>query len=698
MLVGGGELHDRWESLLAVRAPLSRGIQRFTGISQAMVDEAPPAPIVLPELAELHARPRARRPQRRVRPPRARARPSSAPAWRGPTPPVLCTVALARRLHPLARQRKLRAAGRVARDRGRGHPPRAGRRRDVRARVLRAVPAAVRARADGRATRSRCCARRARAAGARGRPTAPRRASAARTAGCPTSRTSPTSPASTSCATPRARPLYVGKSVRVRSRARAHFAAVVDRERLGRRRPRRSSTSTRSPSSARCCSRAGWSRRLRPPGNARLKQRSRPLRLPALPPGHRRSRCSRWRTAPAEGRGVSRRPAARPRDGRRAARAAQLAVRPAPLRARPAAARSGRAPTGRWGAACRRAWATSTRTSTAAASTRRSRCSAGAATAARALLAHVDAQMRAAAAAERFERAAWLRRRRERLSWLLERLGDDGARRTPGRGSCSPPTRRARATTRCGWSAGASSTGGRWATSTTSPSARAPRCAAATARGTVACLSPDEVSEARIVSTWLDRNPSPALDLTGGADRERLSRLGAANLTSSPVRGIRSGSTRRCGSQLRIEDGVAPAAPGARDPSSPGLTRASARARPTGASRRTSSPQTGDAGAARRRERQLDTTAVAPPACSSSPGAASRRTSASAIGPRRGETTLEATRPTSRSPSDERGAGRDRLAQAQAAQVAVGLAAPVQARDGLLADVAALGEAHVRAR
>src|SRR5258707_8319469 len=53
VLVGGGELHDRWETLCAVRAPLSRGIQRFTGITQAMVDEAPPAEATLPELADL---------------------------------------------------------------------------------------------------------------------------------------------------------------------------------------------------------------------------------------------------------------------------------------------------------------------------------------------------------------------------------------------------------------------------------------------------------------------------------------------------------------------------------------------------------------------------------------------------------------------------------------------------------------------
>ena len=40
-----------------------------------------------------------------------------------------------------------------------------------------------------------------------------------------------------------------------------------------------------------------------------------------------------------------------------------------------------------------------------------------------ALLAHVEAQMRAAAAAQRFERAAWLRRRARRLESLLGKLG-----------------------------------------------------------------------------------------------------------------------------------------------------------------------------------------------------------------------------------------------------------------------------------
>jgi len=107
VLVGGGELHDRWETLCAVRAPLTRGIQRFTGITQQMVDAAPAAETTLPELAELmegrvlvaHSASF----DRRVL---AQAFARAGLSW--PEPPVLCTVALARRLHPLARQRKLR--------------------------------------------------------------------------------------------------------------------------------------------------------------------------------------------------------------------------------------------------------------------------------------------------------------------------------------------------------------------------------------------------------------------------------------------------------------------------------------------------------------------------------------------------------------------------------------------------------------
>src|SRR3712207_3029675 len=53
VLVGGGELHDRWEAIVGVRAPLTRAVQRFTGITQSMVDAAPPADAVLPDLVGL---------------------------------------------------------------------------------------------------------------------------------------------------------------------------------------------------------------------------------------------------------------------------------------------------------------------------------------------------------------------------------------------------------------------------------------------------------------------------------------------------------------------------------------------------------------------------------------------------------------------------------------------------------------------
>src|SRR3954452_19268806 len=106
VLVGGGELHDRWETLLSVRAPLSRGIQRFTGISQAMVDEAPPSEVMLPELADqLRGRVLVAHSAGFDRRVLAQAFARAGLQW--PSPPMLCTVALARRLHPLARQRRL---------------------------------------------------------------------------------------------------------------------------------------------------------------------------------------------------------------------------------------------------------------------------------------------------------------------------------------------------------------------------------------------------------------------------------------------------------------------------------------------------------------------------------------------------------------------------------------------------------------
>src|SRR3954465_1187198 len=106
VLVGGGELHERFESLVRVERPLSRGIERFTGITQAMVDSAPPAREVLPRVKEMaegrvlvaHSASF----DRRVL---AQAFERAGIEWE--EPPILCTVAMARRFAPLARQRKL---------------------------------------------------------------------------------------------------------------------------------------------------------------------------------------------------------------------------------------------------------------------------------------------------------------------------------------------------------------------------------------------------------------------------------------------------------------------------------------------------------------------------------------------------------------------------------------------------------------
>ena len=195
VLIGGGELHEEWSSLVRVERPLSRGIQRFTGITQAMVDDAPPPDEVLPLIAE--------RLRRRVlvahnasfdRRVLKQAFERAGIAW--PDPPVLCTVAMGRRFAPLARQRKLSLLGRVARDRGRRDAPGAARRPHVRADLLRPLPQAVRER--GIAGRRPATARPAAA------PVEPRRpARRSRANGAPTCRSSPMTPASTSSATRR---------------------------------------------------------------------------------------------------------------------------------------------------------------------------------------------------------------------------------------------------------------------------------------------------------------------------------------------------------------------------------------------------------------------------------------------------------------------------------------------------------------
>jgi DNA polymerase III subunit epsilon len=106
VLVGGGELHDRFESLVRVEQPLSRGIERFTGITQAMVDAAPPPAEVLEEFAEL-ARDRVLIAHNASFDRRALRQAFERAGIDWSDPPFLCTVRLATRLAPLSRQRKL---------------------------------------------------------------------------------------------------------------------------------------------------------------------------------------------------------------------------------------------------------------------------------------------------------------------------------------------------------------------------------------------------------------------------------------------------------------------------------------------------------------------------------------------------------------------------------------------------------------
>ncbi len=202
--------------------------------------------------------------------------------------------------------------------------------------------------------------------------------------------------------------LYVGKSVSIRSRARAHFApssvpanwtahaTVVDYQpdQLRARRARAREPADQVAASARETS-ASATRR--------------PARLHPLPPGHRVSD-PRGGGQPAAGHAVDHRPPARPAPGRRAGRAARLAVRPAPLRpaAAPARTPSAYGQMGRCLSPClgdldpnlyRRRLDEALRLFLQADPAAR-------------LIDHVEAQMRSAAAAQRYERARWLRRRR----------------------------------------------------------------------------------------------------------------------------------------------------------------------------------------------------------------------------------------------------------------------------------------------
>jgi DNA polymerase III subunit epsilon len=216
VLVGGGELHDTFDSLVRTERPLSRGIQRFTGITQAMVDAAPDAQEVLTELGDMLAgrvlvAHSARFDTRVLR----LAFERCGLDW--PAPPTLCTVQLGRRFAPLAPKRAL--------------APLAGALGIEVDEVHRALPDALTCARVFCALFPRLCANAATVGEAldllRTRRIARKTEPAERIPPSerPDLSTLPDDPGVYIFRDERGRPLYVGKSVSLRSRARAHFCA-----------------------------------------------------------------------------------------------------------------------------------------------------------------------------------------------------------------------------------------------------------------------------------------------------------------------------------------------------------------------------------------------------------------------------------------------------------------------------------------
>jgi DNA polymerase III subunit epsilon len=405
VLVGGGELHETFDSLVRVERPLSRGIQRFTGITQTMVEAAPPPAEVLPELAELLAgRVLVAHSARFDRHVLRHAFERVGLDWH--EPPVICTVQLARRFAPLARPRALA-------------PLAEGLGIEVRE-VHRALPDALTCARVFCALFPKLCANAASVREAvdllrsrrRTRKTEPgeRIPPSER----PDLSTLPDDPGVYIFRDERGRPLYVGKSVSLRSRARAHFCAPAgwtERAEVVDYRPTNSELGALVLENRLI---KAW----RPAGNRKLKRTDRNWYL----------RCRldipypilEVAAEPAAGHAVNVGPlSSRPLAGELADHLTSLyrlrhCGRKLRLREHPSAyGQMGRCVSPCLGDLDPNAY----RRQVDAALAHFEGAGAG-----EALLREIDRRMREAAADARYERAAALLRRRERLAWLLERL------------------------------------------------------------------------------------------------------------------------------------------------------------------------------------------------------------------------------------------------------------------------------------
>jgi len=498
VLAGGGELHERWSSLVRVGTPLSRGIERFTGITQAMVDTAPDAASVLAELAaRMEGRVMVAHNAAFDRRVLAQAFERAGLEW--PAPPVLCTVALARRCAPLVRRRGLAAvADALGIDVESSH---------------RALPDAVTCAQVLCALLPRLCASATtigeaigmlgpRRRGPKARKPVRRRAREDR----PDLSSLPRDPGVYIFRDERGRALYVGKSVSLRTRARAHFCAPAgwtERAEIVDYR------ATNSELGALVLENR-LIKRWRPAGNRMLKRTDRWVYLrcrldveyPVLDVS----------PEPAAGRAVN----IGPLRGR--APASELADHLTSLYrlrhcGRTLRRREHPSIYGQMGRCCSpclgdldpNAYRRQVDTALALFETPDG--------AGDALLRELDRRMRAASKARRYEAAAALLRRRERLAPLLDRLG--GLLRAV---DADPRLVLAQHPSQPRWDA-FWIVGGRVADwgALTAPAELAARSEVVLAAAPARAVPAEEVDEVRIASAWIAEHEPPALSLADGA-------------------------------------------------------------------------------------------------------------------------------------------------------------------------------------
>jgi len=146
-----------------------------------------------------------------------------------------------------------------------------------------------------------------------------------------------------------------------------------------------------------------------------------------------------------------------------------------------------------------------------------------------ALLGHVEARMHAAADAQQYERAAWLRRRHRRLRELVGGLGSLEATHVTPR-LVLAPSPAGRGTVDALWLAD-----GRVAdfvARCADPAAIAQRTPAALGSRTVGppTVDADQAAEMRVVAAWLASHPAAELGLGSAAGEERVKTFAAAAL------------------------------------------------------------------------------------------------------------------------------------------------------------------------